>query len=452
MSFIQQALIFISTLAILIAFHEYGHFLIARRCGVKVLRFSIGFGPVLWRFYDKQGTEFAVSALPFGGYVKMLDEREDEVAESEKHLSFNSKTPWQRMAIAAAGPVANFLLAIFVYWLVFLQGSTGLLPQVFSVEEHSIASQAGLPLDSVITAVDGKSVQTVSQLAKALSQRLGETGEIEFTVQQQGNDIEQSVSLSVHNWLSEAEDSVDLFASLGFGFYQAHIPAVIDKVMPASSAERAGLTAGDEIISMDGDAVKDWQHWVAYVQERPAQELKIEVLRQGEIITKTLRPQAVEQGSKLIGQVGIQVQVPELPDYLLVKQKYSVLGALLAATDNTWQMAKFSVLSLKKMLLGQLSYKQLSGPISIAKVVNQSALYGIFSYLSLLALLSISLGVLNLLPIPVLDGGHILFCLLEILRGGRELPEKIQIIAFQFGMFVVLTIMLLAVFNDLGRL
>lgn len=452
MGFIQQALIFVSTLAILIAFHEYGHFLIARRCGVKVLRFSVGFGPVLWRFNDKYGTEFAISALPFGGYVKMLDEREGEVADSERHLSFNSKTPWQRMAIAAAGPIANFLLAIVVYWMVFLQGSTGLLPQVFSVDEQSVASQAGLPLESIITAVDGRPVQTVSQLAKALSQRLGETGVIELTVQHQGSDIEQSVSLLVSNWLSEAEDSVDLFASLGFGFYQAHIPAVIDKVMPSSSAEQAGLVSGDEIISVNGNAVENWQHWVAYVQERPMQELKIEVLSRGEVVTKAIKPQAIERDGKLVGQVGLQVAVPELPDYLLVKQKYTVLGALLAATDNTWQMTKFSVLSLKKMLLGQLSYKQLSGPISIAKVVNQSALYGIFSYLSLLALLSISLGVLNLLPIPVLDGGHILFCLLEILRGGRELPEKVQIIAFQFGMFVVLTIMLLAVFNDLGRL
>lgn len=452
MEFIQQAFIFIFTLGILIAFHEYGHFLVARRLNVKVLRFSIGFGPILWRFYDKQGTEFALSALPLGGYVKMLDEREDEVAADEKHLSFNSKSPWQRMAIAAAGPVANFLLAIIVYWLVFMQGSTGLLPQVFTVQENSIAASAGLAPQSIIKSVDGKEVSTVAQLVKALSQRLGETGTIELLVQMADSDVKQSVSLEISNWLSQAEDSVDILASLGFDFYQPEIKPIVAKVMANSAAEKSGLQSGDEILSADGKQMPNWQAWVDYVQARPHQLFSIEVLRAGQVLEKTIRPQAIEHQGKQIGQVGIQVKIPELPEDLLVKQSYSVFSALSAAVENTWQMSKFTVLSLKKMLLGDLSYKQLSGPISIAKVVNQSADYGIFSYLSLLALLSISLGVLNLLPIPVLDGGHIVFCLLEILRGGRELPERVQIIAFQFGMLVVLTIMLLAVFNDLGRL
>lgn len=452
MDFLQQALTLLITLAILIAFHEYGHFIVARRCGVKVLRFSIGFGPVLLRWFDKRGTEFAISALPLGGYVKMLDEREAEVAEHEQAFAFNRKTPMQRIAIASAGPIANFILAIFVYWLVFLQGTTGLLPQLFNVAPNSIAAQAGLQQGLQVVAVDQQETATVKDVVKALTQRIGETGVIQLTAKMPDTDIAQTYHLSINAWLRDADDQVDILSSLGLGFYQPKVSPIAAEIMPQSAAEQAGMLAGDQILSMDGIMVEDWQQWVAYVQQKPATAIALTVLRNEQPIDLVITPKSITQNGKQVGQVGIRVDVPVVPDHLIVKKHYSLVSAWLPAVGNTWDMTVFSLVSLKKILLGDLSYKQLSGPISIAKVVNQSAYYGFYSYLSLLALLSVSLAVLNLLPIPVLDGGHIVFCVIEMLRGGREVPEKIQIVALQLGMFIVLSVMLLAVFNDLGRL
>lgn len=451
MDFLQQAMVLLLTLAVLIAFHEYGHFIVARLCGVKVLRFSIGFGPVLARWVDKKGTEFAISALPLGGYVKMLDGREAPLTEEDTHQAFNLKSVKQRMAIVSAGPIANFLLAIVIYWLVFLQGTSGLLPQVFSVAPGSIAAQAGLQQGMQIIAVDGKKSETVRDVLQALMQRIGETGTITLDARMSSSDVSTKHVLEITNWLSNAEAQIDILASIGIGFYQPQLEAIIDKVMPDSAAAKAGLQASDKILSADGQVISDWLMWVDYIKNRPLQLIQLVVERDGIQLQLQITPQAIIENGQTQGRAGVSVRLPETPKALIVKQQYSLLGAFLPAIENTWNMAVFNLSALKKMIVGDLSYKQLSGPISIAKVVTESTHFGIYSYLSLLALLSVSLGVLNLLPIPVLDGGHLLFYMIEwVFR--RPVPEKVQAVAFQLGMYVVLSVMLLAVFNDLGRL
>lgn len=451
MEFLQHVIVMLVTLGVLIAFHEYGHFWVARRCGVKVLRYSIGFGPVLFRRTDKLGTEYAISALPLGGYVKMLDEREGEVSEAEREQAFNNKSVQKRIAIVSAGPIANFVLAIAVYWLVFLQGTTGLVPQIFSVKPDSPAAIAGLTTEMKIVAVDDEPVVVVRDAVLAFTQRIGETGVIRVSAQLPGSDIVSSHALPIERWLSDETEQVDILSSLGIGFYQPQVDAVVGEVVADSAAEKAGLISGDKIVSADGIAITDWMGWVDYVQARPEQSIALLIERDGRPLQKNITPARVMRDGQEVGQVGIRVEFPAVPAELLVKKHYSVFGAIIPALENTWNMSIFSLNSLKKMLFGELSYKQLSGPISIAKVATESAYSGIYSYLSLLALLSVSLAVLNLLPIPVLDGGHILFYLIEWVRGA-PLSEKVQGLAYQLGMLVVLSVMVLAVVNDLGRL
>jgi len=451
MSILHQIVIMLITLGILVAIHEFGHFWVARRCGVKVLRFSIGFGPVIWRKNDRSGTEFVLSILPLGGYVKMLDEREAPVEPELSHLAFNNKSVSQRIAIVSAGPIANFLLAIIVYCGLFLQGSVGLLPVIMSVEPESIAAKSGLVEGDAIVAVDSVQTQTVSDVSLRLIDRLGDTGHIELSVRKDAIAEPRQVRLAVSAWLGEEAGAVDLYQSLGFGFYEPKIVPLVEAVIEGSAAAKAGILAGDVLISMDGNTVEDWVQWVEYVRNKPNQLIRLTLERNQNTIALEITPMPVQDKGQLIGQVGIKVKPPVIPDAYLVKKEYGLFGSFLASLQRTWETSVFSLVSLKKMLLGQISYKQLSGPISIAKVASDSANSGIYSYLSLLALLSVSLGVLNLLPIPVLDGGHIFFYMLEGLKGS-PVPEKIQQMAFQLGMTIVFSIMILALFNDISRL
>lgn len=451
MYILHQIFVMLITLSILVAIHEFGHFWVARRCGVKVLRFSIGFGPLLYSRKDKQGTEFALAALPLGGYVKMLDEREGVVAPEERALAFNTKTVRQRIAIVSAGPLANFILAIIVYWCVFLNGTEGLSPVVFGIEQSSIAADAGLKEGVEIISVDGVQTATVNAVAMQLIKRLGDDGNILILARKPGTDFAQSHVLPIKQWLGNEQGSVDVFSALGIGFYDPIIEPVIGEVFSGSAAEIAGLQEGDRLISADGIVIKDWNEWVKYVRLKPNVSVKLTFLRQNKMLDTVITPLLSDGPEGKIGQVGIRVVSPVIPANLLVIKSYNIFSAWIPALERTWQTAIFSLQSLKKIVMGDISYKQLSGPISIAKVASQSANSGIYSYLILLALLSVSLGVLNLLPIPVLDGGHIFFYLVEWLKG-EPISERIQQIAFQFGMFVVLSVMILALFNDLGRL
>ncbi len=438
-------------LGVLVTFHEYGHFWVARRNGIKVLRFSIGFGTPLFRWNDRHGTEFVVAALPLGGYVKMVDEREGPVDDSELPYAFNRKSVWQRMAVVVAGPAANFLLAILVYWIVFGMGEQGVAPIVDGVKQGSVVEMAGLSKGQEIVAVDGEPTPTWRALRTRLIYRIGETGPITFTVADQQGVDREVLTGQLNGWLTEAEQ-VDPITAIGLTLYQPPIIPVADDVIAGEPAALAGMQPGDRVVSVDGEPMPTWHAWVEYVRARPGESLTVEVDRRGEPVTLILVPKAEQAGDgTLVGKVGMSVVVPSFPDEMLRTMEYGFFGALKRGAQETWQTSLLILDSLKKMIQGLISVKHLSGPITIAKVAGASAQYGVAAYLTFVAFLSVSLGVLNLLPIPVLDGGHLMYYLIEVVKG-KPVSEKVQLVGFRLGLFMVVGLMVLALYNDLMRL
>jgi len=441
----------LATLAVLVAVHEFGHFWVARRCGVKVLRFSIGFGPALYNWRDRLGTQYSISAVPLGGYVKMLDEREGEVPEQELDQAFNRKPVLQRIAVVSAGPLANFILAIAVYWLLFLGGEAGYAPLIGEVEPGSLADVAGLEAGQEIIAVDGQETPTWQALSFRLLDRIGDTGTVAFAVKYPGSDVVYESEVHLDRWLSDQEQP-DLFGGLGIAMYTPAVPPLVDQVVPGGAADRIGMVSGDLVLRADGVDLPLWMDWVEYVRERPEQAIELEYERDGELIRALIVPdREVDESGEAFGRVGLGVALPDMPPEMLREFDRGPLQALGASFERTGELTVFTLKSIKKMIQGLISPKNLSGPITIAKVASASAKSGVEAYFSFLALLSVSLGVLNLLPIPVLDGGHLLFYLVELLAG-RPVPEKIQAVGFQLGLFLVLGIMVLALYNDFSRL
>ncbi|MBP8925805.1 MAG: sigma E protease regulator RseP [Pseudomonadales bacterium] len=451
MDLLQTILITVVTLGILVAVHEYGHFWVARRCGVKVLRFSIGFGKAIWRHQGRDGTEYVVAAVPLGGYVKMLDEREGPVAGNELGLSFNRKPVLSRMAIVAAGPVANFLLAIVAFYLLYMIGVRGVAPVIGEVRPGSIADAAGLEPGQEIVAIDGAPTRTRQAVAMQLLQRLGESGEIRFSARYPGSELVYETTAHVEDWLKGA-DEPDLLDGIGIEYLQPVVEPRIAEVMAGSPAAQGGMRSGDRVLEVDGTPVSTWQEWVDLVRSNAGVLLQVKVDRGGAPHLLKLTPASVtrEDGSEG-GQVGVSVQVPEWPAEYLRMERYGPLQAWTPALEQTWSLSVFTIDSIGKMLEGLISPKNLSGPITIAKVASASARSGFEAYISFLALLSISLGVLNLLPIPVLDGGHLMYCFIEVLKGS-PVSERVQMLGYQVGLFILVGVMMLAFYNDLSRL
>jgi len=451
MELIYTILLTLGTLAILVAVHEYGHFWVARRCGVKVLRFSIGFGKSLYSWRDKLGTEYSIAAIPLGGYVKMLDEREGEVPEAELEQAFNRKPVLQRIAVVGAGPLANLALAVVAYWGLFLAGETGYTPIIGEIESGSIAYVAGLEAGQEIVAVDGGKTPTWQALSFRLLDRIGDTGTITFSVQYPGSDMVYESEGVLQEWLSE-EEQPDLYGGLGITLFTPEVPPVVEEVVSGSPAQAAGLQPGDQVLRADDTPMLLWMQWVEYVRARPGQTIRLEIQREGAIFETDIVPDAItEEGGEPFGRVGVAVAFPEMPPEMVRQFRRGPLEALGASFVRTGELTVFTLNSIKKMVMGLISPKNLSGPITIAKVATASAKSGLESYISFLALLSVSLGVLNLLPIPVLDGGHLMFYTAELLAG-RPVPEKIQALGYQVGLFLVLGIMMLALYNDFARL
>lgn len=437
-------------LGVLVTFHEFGHFWVARRCGVKVLRFSVGFGMPLLRWHDKKGTEFVVAAIPLGGYVKMLDEREGDVPADQLDQSFNRKSVRQRIAIVAAGPIANFLLAMAFFWVLAMLGSEQVRPVIGAVESGSIAAKAGLGAGQEIIAIDGEPTSGWAAVNLQLIRRLGESGSIQLLVREQGSTADSPRELMLDKWLKGA-DEPDPIRSLGIRPWRPALPPVLAELDSKGPAQTAGLKTGDRLLALDGKSLDDWQQVVDTVRMHPDTKIMLRVERDGAQIDVPVTLAARGESKAPTGYLGAGVKAVDWPPEMIREVSYGPVAAIGEGARRTWTMSVLTLDSLKKMLFGELSVKNLSGPITIAKVAGASAQSGVADFLNFLAYLSISLGVLNLLPIPVLDGGHLLFYLIEWARG-RPLSDRVQGWGIQIGISLVVGVMLLALVNDLGRL
>jgi len=451
MALLQTLLATLVALGVLVTIHEWGHFWVARRCGVKVLRFSVGFGRPIWMRTGRDGTEYAVAAIPLGGYVRMLDEREGEVPESLRDQAFNNKSVYQRIAIVAAGPLVNLIFAVFAYACLFLSGVNVVVPVIGQIVPGSPAAQASLPVEQEVLAVDGHQVQSWNEVNLRLASRVGESGDIEITVGEPARGLARTYTLPINQWDVDLERESPLMA-VGIEPWRPDVPPVIGQVLPEGAAAAAGLQPGDRILSVNGRPVDEWMALVAMIQAAPEQTLEIWIERAGREQRLQLTPARRELPDGAVqGYVGAGPEPFELPAEMQRSLSYGPVGALMAGVEKTGQMIGLTLESIGKMIAGVISVKNLSGPITIAKVAGTSAASGLESFVSFLAYLSVSLGVLNLLPIPMLDGGHLLYYAVELVRG-RPVSEQVQMLGLRIGMALLFSLMALAIVNDLARL
>lgn len=450
MDILVSVLSFIVALGLLIAIHEFGHFWVARKVGVKVITFSIGFGKPLWKTtFGADKTEFAIGAIPLGGYVKMLDEREGEVEAFELHRAFTQKTIGQRFAVVAAGPVANFIFAIFAYWALFVIGVPGVKPIVDAVEVKSPFSQAGLQMGDQIYSIGGKDTPTLEAARMTLIESILDQEKVDVVVSQPESE-KRTLVLDLSNTPVDAI-SGNLLQYLGFTPYRPTLLPVVGRVVPGGAGEAAGILEGDEIIAVDGKPMHDWVKWAEYVRGKANEPLALVVIRENAEVLLSVTPALVETQNGNIGRVGLGPFVPEnFYDDFRATQHYSFLPAIGAAVGKTWDMSVLTLQMFGKMLSGQASLDNISGPISIAQYAGMSAQIGYISFISFMAIISVSLGVLNLLPVPLLDGGHLMYYTIEFIKGS-PVSEAVQEFGQKIGMVLLGSLMFLAVFNDLTR-
>ncbi|XOZ34878.1 RIP metalloprotease RseP [Halomonadaceae bacterium KBTZ08] len=449
MSVIQTVLALVVTLGILVTVHEFGHFWVARRLGIPVLRFSVGFGKPLVMRRDRHGTEFTVAAVPLGGYVRMLDEREGEVPEDQKHLAFNRQTPPRRIAVAAAGPLANFIFAIIAYWLLAVIGFTTVAPVVGDVEPGTPAARMAVESGMEVLSVDGRETPSWRHVGMALLQRAGEQGRIHLTLEQDGRRVERSAELK--GWLGGARDPNPV-REFGIEPWRPDIPAVLGQIRAGSPAERAGLQSGDRILAVDDEPVSDWLELVERIRAAPGESLSLRIERDGSERTITVTPAAeTDSEGERIGRIGAGVQSVSWPDDMRRQTQLGPVRAVPEALSQFWNDTRTTVVAVGKMANGLLSVRNISGPITIARVAETTVTTGFESFLRFLAYLSISLGIINLLPIPILDGGHILFYAWEWGRG-KPVSEAVQGVWLRLGLFLIVMLTVLALYNDVLRL
>ncbi len=442
---------FVFALGILIVVHEYGHYLIARWCGVKVLRFSVGFGKALiTRRRGPDNTEWTLAAFPLGGYVKMLDEREAPVEPHELHRAFNRQPVGKRFAIVLAGPVANFLLAIALYWGLYSYGTQELRPLLGKPVAQSVAERAGFADGELVTAVAGQKTETWQELRWQLLQHALDKAPVKIEVVNARNELsERSLDLSD---VSTENLEGDLLSQLGLRLFRPDLPAIIGKLSADGVAERAGLVVGDRLTVVDGKPIEHWMDVVTAIRAAADREIEIEFRRADETRSARLTPTEVEENGRRIGRIGIGPQETDFDrSRLMTTVSYSLIDALSKAVHTTWETSTFSLSILGRMVTGDVSWKNLSGPVTIADYAGQSARLGLTYYLKFLALISISLGVLNLLPIPILDGGHLMYYIVEIIKGG-PVSEKVMEIGQQIGLALLVMLMAFAFYNDINRL
>jgi regulator of sigma E protease len=452
MSITYTILSFIVALGVLITFHEFGHYLVARWNGVKVLRFCIGFGqPIFRKQWGKDQTEWVIAAIPLGGYVKMLDENEGKVAPEDLPRSFNRQSVARRFAIVAAGPLANFLLAIVLYWFLFILGVNGVKPVLGPVEPATPAAHARFEAGETIVSIENESIVSWQDARWTL---------LRYAIDQSANIKVQTVNKNGEiNWryldLSHIDPdklNENLLGMIGLNSYQPAVRPVIAQVIADGAGRHAGLLAGDEILAIDNIEIVTWADLVQQIRTNPGRIMEMEILRNNQVITLTITPESATENGKQIGKIGIAPVINQAEfEELMITVSYPPGKAIQKAIEKTWETTILTLQMLAKMIMGDVSWKNISGPISIADYAGQSAQMGLVSYLAFLALISVSIGVLNLLPIPVLDGGHLMYYLIEMIKG-TPLSDKTVLIGQRIGLTVLFTLMIFAIYNDVNRL
>jgi len=439
---------FVIALGILVTVHEFGHFWVARKNGVKVERFSVGFGKPLWRKTSAKGTEYVLAMIPLGGYVKMLDERVDEVLPEDKNNTFNSKTVYQRIAIVAAGPIANFIFALLALYLMFLIGVPSVKPIVGDIISDSIAEQAGLRKDVEIINVAGNATRNWQEVNLAL---IGKIGAEKIIIETQGPGINyiSTITLDTKSW-QFSPDKVSPLTSLGILPFKPKIYNELSTVEIGSPAEIAGLIAGDKPLSVNNNLVNDWQDFTEQIKRFPNKNVILEISRDGKKLTIVIKPQAITQNNQQIGYIGVAPKVEPWPSSSLIELAYGPIQALSESAQRTWNLTNLTVGMIGKLITGDVSIKNLSGPIGIAQGAGNSASHGFVYFLSFLALISINLGIINLLPLPVLDGGHLVYYVIELITG-KEVSESTQAAGYKIGALALLLLMAIGLFNDFSR-
>ncbi|MEL4292577.1 sigma E protease regulator RseP [Shewanella xiamenensis] len=446
---------FIVALGLLITAHEYGHFYIARRCGVKVERFSIGFGKAIWRKVGQDGTEYVIAMIPLGGYVKMLDERVEDVPDNLKDQAFNRKSVWQRIAIVAAGPIANFIFAIIALYFMYLIGVPSLKPVITSTTPGTAAAQIQVTEPMQVTAISGQPVRNWEEVNLAL---VGHIGDDSLTLSLaplnglQGLDTDtRTYTLDTRQWRFDPEKESPITA-LGLGVYRPAIEPQIALISEGSAAAKSDLKVGDTLVAINGQQYTDWQAFVDIIQHSANVPVELTVRRNGEQFAISVTPASVKNSDgKDIGVLGVSPAQAQWPENMRLQLEYGPIESFAIAADKTWQLVVVSFKMIGKLFTGDVSVKNLSGPISIAQGAGNSANYGLVYFLGFLALISVNLGIINLLPLPVLDGGHLLYYFVEVITG-KPVSEKVQEIGFRFGAALLLMLMSIALFNDFARL
>lgn len=440
---------FILALGILVAIHEYGHFWVARKMGVKVLRFSIGFGKPLLKWHDKYNTEYVIAAIPLGGYVKMLDERVDDVPANQRHLSFNAKSVQARIAIVAAGPMANFLFAIFALAVMYMVGVQSVKPVVGSITEGSRAEQAGIMPSQHIIKIGGDDIATWQDATFALMSNLGEES-VEVIVRDK-NLQPRVKTLNLEGWKLDQQD-VPPLSSLGIVPFRPQATLTIAAVTKDSAAEHANLQVNDTILAVNGETISNWQQLVNLITQSANKSLQFSVKRQDTIKAITVTPKGrIDNNGIEQGFLGVAPVVQQWPDGYVETRHYGPLDSIVRGTKETWRLITLSFDMIGNLITGQVSVKNLSGPVGIAVGAGTSVSYGLVAFLSFLALISVNLGVFNLLPLPVLDGGHLMYYIIELFRK-KPVSEKTQEFGFKVGALLLIFLTCFALFNDVSRL
>ena len=450
--FMTSLLSFIVAIAILVAVHEWGHYIVARLVGVKVLRFSIGFGKPLWmRRWGPDQTEYCVAAIPIGGYVRLLDERDGTVTPQEASRAFNRQSVAARIAILFAGPGMNFLFAILAYWITFGMGVAGLKPVIGDIDPDSLAAAAGIQSEDVVLAVGGRDVATWEGTVIAMLDDMLANGDIRLRVERASGSV-QDLRLATAGREAELTEPGQLYEVIGLKPWRPVLEPVLDELTPGGPAQRAGLLSGDRVLAADGENFADWGAWVDFVRARPNQQVSVSLERDGGILVMPLEIGEATEGEQVIGRIGASVLVPpDLYDGRRAMQRFGFIDGAVAAVKKTWDMSALTVRMIVRMVTGDVSVKNISGPINIAQFAGYSASGGLTTFLGFLAIVSVSLGILNLLPVPMLDGGQIIYQLAEAIKGS-PLSEQTQVIGQQLGIVFLLLLMSFAFYNDLTRL